>query len=122
MQKPDQKARTVKGDKMDMGLFEKFKKKKIKSVNEKSINDKSVEAQADDQFELILSNLYGELANVIISAIPEDWEEFHYLGEVAKEKISWSSVFFVKNICSDEYVKCFDLKSFGDQCCNDMDV
>ena len=75
MQKPDQKARTVKGDKMDMGLFEKFKKKKIKSVNEKSINDKSVEAQADDQFELILSNLYGELANVIISAIPEDWEE-----------------------------------------------
>ena len=75
MQKPDQKARTVKGDKMDMGLFEKFKKK-IESVNEKSINDKSVEAQADDQFELILSNLYGELANVIISAIPEDWEEF----------------------------------------------
>ena len=95
MQKPDQKARTVKGDKMDMGLFEKFKKK-IESVNEKSINDKSVEAQADDQFELILSNLYGELANVIISAIPEDWEEFHYLGEVAKGKISWSSVFFVK--------------------------
>ena len=47
MQKPDQKARTVKGDKMDMGLFEKFKKK-IESVNEKSINDKSVEAQADD--------------------------------------------------------------------------
>ena len=79
MQKPDQKARTVKGDKMDMGLFEKFKKKKIESVNEKSINDKSVEAQADDQFELILSNLYGELANVIISAIPLDWEEFHYL-------------------------------------------
>lgn len=121
MQKPDQKARTVKEDKMDMGLFEKFKKK-IESVNEKSINDKSVEAQADDQFELILSNLYGELANVIISAIPEDWEEFHYLGEVAKGKISWSSVFFVKNIGSDEYVKCFDLKSFGDQCSNDMDV
>ena len=63
-----------------MGLFEKFKKKKIESENEKS-----VEAQADDQFELILSNLYSELANVIISAISEDWEEFHYLGEVAKE-------------------------------------
>lgn len=36
--------------------------------------------------------------------------------------MSWSSVFFVKNIGSDEYVKCFDLKSFGDQCSNDMDT
>ena len=100
-----------------MGYFDKFKKKKIESANEKS-----VEVQADDQFELTLGNLYGELANVIISAIPEDWEEFHYLGEVAKEKISWSSVFFVKNIGSNEYVKCFDLKSFGDQCSNEMDA
>lgn len=99
-----------------MGLFDKFKKEKIQSENEKSI-----ESQVNDQFERILSNLYSELANVIISSIPEDWEEFHYLGEVEEEKRSWSSVFFVKSTGSDEYIKCFDLKSFGDQCSNEMD-
>ena len=100
-----------------MGLFDKIKKEKIQSENEKS-----VESQVNDQFERILSNLYSELANVIISSIPEDWEEFHYLGEVEEEKRSWSSVFFVKSTGSDEYIKCFDLKSFGDQCSNEMDA
>ena len=100
-----------------MGLFDKIKKEKIQSENEKF-----VESQVNDQFERILSNLYSELANVIISSIPEDWEEFHYLGEVEEEKRSWSSVFFVKSIGSDEYIKCFDLKSFGDQCSNEMDA
>lgn len=117
MQKNRSERQNSRGGKIGMGLFDKIKKEKIQSENEKS-----VESQVNDQFERILSNLYSELANVIISSIPEDWEEFHYLGEVEEEKRSWSSVFFVKSTGSDEYIKCFDLKSFGDQCSNEMDA
>ena len=117
MQKNRSERQNSRGGKIGMGLFDKIKKEKIQSENEKS-----VESQVNDQFERILSNLYSELANVIISSIPEGWEEFHYLGEVEEEKRSWSSVFFVKSTGSDEYIKCFDLKSFGDQCSNEMDA
>ena len=117
MQKNRSERQNSRGGKIGMGLFDKIKKEKIQSENEKS-----VESQVNDQFHRILSNLYSELANVIISSIPEDWEEFHYLGEVEEEKRSWSSVFFVKSTGSDEYIKCFDLKSFGDQCSNEMDA
>lgn len=50
-----------------------------------------------------------------------EWEVFHYLGEVESNKNSWSSVFFVKGIHEENYIKCFDLSSFNDHCSNEMD-
>ena len=47
-----------------MGLFDKFKKKNIKSIPEK-INEPE-EPKTDDRIELTLDNLYGELANTIL--------------------------------------------------------
>ena len=77
-----------------MGLFDKFKKKNIKSTPEE-INE-TEEPKTDDRIELTLDSLYSELANTIISTLPMEWEVFHYLGEVESNKNSWSSVFFVK--------------------------
>lgn len=102
-----------------MGLFDKFKKKNIKSTPEK-INEPE-EPKTDDRIELTLDNLYSELANTIISTLPMEWEVFHYLGEVESNKNSWSSVFFVKGIHEEKYIKCFDLSSFNDLCSNEMD-
>lgn len=51
-----------------MGLFDKFKKKNIKSTPEK-INEPE-EPKTDDRIELTLDNLYSELANTIISTLP----------------------------------------------------
>lgn len=102
-----------------MGFFDKFKKKNIKSTPEK-INEPE-EPNTDDRFELTLDNLYSELANTIISTLPMEWEVFHYLGEVESNKNSWSSVFFVKGIHEEKYIKCFDLSSFNDHCSNEMD-
>lgn len=48
-----------------------------------------------------LGELYNEIANSIISAIPVEWEDIYYLGEVEKNKKSWSSVFFSKILISN---------------------
>ena len=84
-------------------------------------NEETVETKSNTSMEMELAGLYNELANTIIAAIPMEWEEFHYLGEVEKEKRSWSSVFFVKEVQGDTYVKCFDLPSFDDRYGNEMD-
>lgn len=56
-----------------------------------------------------LGELYNEIANSIISAIPVEWEDIYYLGEVEKNKKSWSSVFFFKDINKQQYVKSHDI-------------
>jgi hypothetical protein len=102
-----------------MGLFDKFKKKNVESANKKT--ETTVETKPDDTFECTLDHLYGELANTIISTIPMEWEEFHYLGEVESGKCSWSSVFFVKRSQDEKYIKCFDLDGFNGQCSDAID-
>ena len=37
-----------------------------------------------------LANLYEELGKIIISMIPCEWQDIYYLGEVEKDKASWS--------------------------------
>ncbi|MGX7417908.1 immunity protein YezG family protein [Carnobacterium gallinarum] len=41
-----------------------------------------------------LDQLYAALAEKIISMVPVNWNKIYYLGEVAKERESWSSVFY----------------------------
>lgn len=41
-----------------------------------------------------LAVLYNEIAQKIDSMIPTEWDKLFYLGEVEKEKISWSSAFY----------------------------
>lgn len=55
--------------------------------------------------EKTLAGLYNKLANHIVSMIPEEWESLYYLGEVEKEKSSWSSVFYFKDPKRKEFVK-----------------
>lgn len=52
-----------------------------------------------------LDELHNKLANKIISIIPTEWDEFHYLGEVEEKKKSYSSVFYYKDSRTKEYVK-----------------
>ena len=77
-----------------MGLFDKFKKKNVESANKKT--ETTVETKPDDTFECTLDHLYGELANTIISTIPMEWEEFHYLGEVGIGKMQLVICIFCK--------------------------
>ena len=39
-----------------------------------------------------LAKLYNKLADQIAEMIPAEWDDTYYLGEVEKEKKSWSSV------------------------------
>jgi len=41
-----------------------------------------------------LGILYNQLAQKIDSMIPVEWDKLYYLGEVAKGKIAWGSVFY----------------------------
>lgn len=41
-----------------------------------------------------LAIIYGKIANKINSMIPVNWTKLHYLGEVEKGQMSWSSVFY----------------------------
>ena len=41
-----------------------------------------------------LSQLYNELAQKLISAIPTKWEKIYFLGEVEKGRLSCSSIFY----------------------------
>lgn len=41
-----------------------------------------------------LAEIYGDLADRIIDAIPDEWEKLYYLGEVENGRSSWSSVFY----------------------------
>ncbi len=52
-----------------------------------------------------LSQMYEELGKKIVSMIPDDWKEIYYLGEVEKDKTSWSSVFYFKVSKNNEFIK-----------------
>ncbi|MGX7417239.1 immunity protein YezG family protein [Carnobacterium gallinarum] len=52
-----------------------------------------------------LGELYSELAQKIISMIPINWDRIYYLGEVEKEQLSWSSVFYFEETDSKIFVK-----------------
>lgn len=52
-----------------------------------------------------LGELYSELAQKIISMIPVNWDRIYYLGEVEKEQLSWSSVFYFEETDSKIFVK-----------------
>lgn len=45
-----------------------------------------------------LAKLYNKLADQIAEMIPAEWDDTYYLGEVEKEKKSWSSVFYFTDI------------------------
>lgn len=70
-----------------MGLF--GRSKKAKEENTSIHNTYNMEEELDE--------LYNKLANKIISIIPTEWDEFHYLGEVEENKKSYSSVFYYKH-------------------------
>ena len=78
-----------------MGLFDRFKK--AKEENNPIHDTSSMEEE--------LGELYNKLANKIVSIIPTEWDEFHYLGEVEENKKSYSSVFYYKDSRTKEYVK-----------------
>jgi len=52
-----------------------------------------------------LDELYNRLAQKIISMIPVDWEKVYYLGEVEKNQMSWSSVFYFEETDSHLFIK-----------------
>lgn len=41
--------------------------------------------------------LIGELAQQVIDMIPVKWSEIYFLGEVEKERTSWSADFYFKD-------------------------
>lgn len=51
------------------------------------------------------NELYNRLAQKIISMIPVDWEKVYYLGEVEKNQMSWSSVFYFEETDSHLFIK-----------------
>lgn len=51
------------------------------------------------------TNYYARIANHIDSMIPTEWEKVYYLGEVEKDKLSWSSVFYFIDKKDREIVK-----------------
>ena len=52
-----------------------------------------------------LTSLYEELGEKIVSMIPCEWQDIYYLGEVEKDKASWSSVFYFKESDDAKYIK-----------------
>lgn len=52
-----------------------------------------------------LTALYSKLARQIVAMIPARWDIVHYLGEVEKEKASWSSVFYFRDAATGEFVQ-----------------
>lgn len=50
-------------------------------------------------------DFYGKIANHIDLMIPTEWEKVYYLGEVEKEKLSWSSVFYFIDKNDNQIVK-----------------
>lgn len=78
-----------------MGLFDRLKK--TKEENNPVHKTSSLENE--------LGELYNKLANKIVSLIPTDWDEFHYLGEVEGNKKSYSSVFYYRDAKTNKYVK-----------------
>lgn len=78
-----------------MGLFDRLKK--TKEENNPVHKTSSLENE--------LGELYNKLANKIVSLIPTDWDEFHYLGEVEENKKSYSSVFYYRDAKTNKYVK-----------------
>lgn len=56
-----------------------------------------------------LSKLYLELGEKLVSMIPTEWNEIHYLGEVEKDKASWSSIFYFKDSNKSDFVRSHDI-------------
>lgn len=56
-----------------------------------------------------LAKLYNEIGTKIVSAIPVKWEKIYYLGEITKEKSSWSSVFYYTEENSSQYIESNDI-------------
>lgn len=52
-----------------------------------------------------LAALYSKLARQIVAMIPAQWDIVHYLGEVEKEKASYSSVFYFRDAATGEFVQ-----------------
>ena len=61
-----------------------------------------------------LANLYEELGKIIISMIPCEWQDIYYLGEVEKDKASWSSVFYFNEPNDNKYIKSHNIPDIYD--------
>lgn len=57
-----------------------------------------------NRMERKLAKLYNKLANKIISMIPGDWEDVHFLGEIVEEW-NYSSVFYFRETKDGEYIQ-----------------
>lgn len=57
-----------------------------------------------------LGELYKKLAQSISVMIPVKWDHLYYLGEVEKDKLSWSSVFYFAEISNrSKYIMSHDI-------------
>lgn len=52
-----------------------------------------------------LDELYALLASKMVDIIPVNWNQIYYLGEVGKERESWSSVFYFEDSNTLQLVK-----------------
>lgn len=52
-----------------------------------------------------LKALYNRLATQVIAMIPAKRDVFHFLGEVEKGKLSYSSVFYFRDISTGAFVQ-----------------
>ena len=58
-----------------------------------------------------LAVLYNELANKIIKMIPTEWYKVYFLGEIAKNKNSWNSIFYYKeNEVDKKYIRQYEIR------------
>ena len=53
----------------------------------------------------VTDNYYERIAKHINDMIPTSWDSFYYLGEVERDKRSWSSVFYFVDAKSKELIK-----------------
>lgn len=58
-----------------------------------------------------INELYSEIAEKINEMIPIEWNKFFYLGEIEREKASWSSVFYFINAETKSIMKSHDIPS-----------
>ncbi|WP_157455347.1 immunity protein YezG family protein [Carnobacterium maltaromaticum] len=58
-----------------------------------------------------LDELYALLASKMVDMIPVNWNQIYYLGEVGKERESWSSVFYFEDSNTLEMKKSHNIPS-----------
>ena len=94
-----------------MGLFDKVFKQKNEQVQNGDApkTDSPAGAPQKPEFENQLAGLYKQLAEQMVSMIPAQWSELHYLGEVERNRQSCSSIFYFTDKASGDTVRSHDI-------------